>query len=399
MEFSEGRAAVCIGACDLDHQIGYRTQSDHSVEELEPTFKYGFIDENGKVVINPAFETVQQFYEGLAAVCIGKGCYGGKYAKEEKKWGYVDKSGAMVIPPQFSDVEPFQSGLAAVCVGDGDDRRCGFADKSGKYVVDPRYLAAFPFEQGVALVVSENADGEDEMGYIDEKGHRFWPPDSSGGLISPKGNFRDTNPLLIIVGTKAHKKTGYINRKGRIIISPQWDTAYKFSEGLALVCVGECDGDHLMGEHFSDDYSSRTDVEQNFKYGFINEQGGFAVNPAFEDANNFSEGLAPVCVGSGCYSRSKEKQNRRWGYVDSTGTMAIAPQFDYANDFKEGLAPVSVGGKWGYIDKTGKFAINPQYDSTLPFEGGIAKVGSKMNVDEEYGYIDKTGKVIWAPSH
>ncbi len=47
--------------------------------------------------------------------------------------------------------------------------------------------------------------------------------------------------------------------------------------------------------------------------------------------------------------------NGKYGYIDKTGKYVINPQFDYAGSFSEGLAVVEIGGKWGYIDKTGKF--------------------------------------------
>jgi len=31
-----------------------------------------------------------------------------------------------------------------------------------------------------------------------------------------------------------------------------------------------------------------------------------------------------------------------WGYIDTTGNWAIEPQFDYAGDFSEGLTAVEV---------------------------------------------------------
>jgi hypothetical protein len=49
----------------------------------------------------------------------------------------------------------------------------------------------------------------------------------------------------------------------------------------------------------------------------------------------------------------------KWGYIDKTGKYIINPQFDEAMGFNEGLASVRIGDKWGYIDKNGKFVWNP----------------------------------------
>ena len=51
--------------------------------------KYGFIDKNGKVVIEPQFDGILDFSEGLAG------------AEKDGKWGYIDKSDKLVI-----EIEP-----------------------------------------------------------------------------------------------------------------------------------------------------------------------------------------------------------------------------------------------------------------------------------------------------
>ena len=73
----------------------------------------------------------------------------------------------------------------------------------------------------------------------------------------------------------------------------------------------------------------------------------------------------------------------------------IEPQFDWAEPFFEGLAPVIIGGergKYGYIDKKGQFVINPQFDEAESFFEGLAYV----RIGEKVGYIDKTGNIIYS---
>ena len=197
-------------------------------------------------------------------------------------------------------------------------------------------------------------------------------------------------------------KTGYIDRSGKIVIHPQWDQAFDFAGGLALVCVGQCDVTHRLGYKLSDTFKHEP-IEQTYRYGYINESGQIIINPMFENASNFSEGMAAVCQGIGCYYHfDKVKEQGKWGFIDQSGNMIVAPQFDATGSFHEGLASVSVGGKFGYIDKTGKFAVNPQYDSASEFNDGVAWVGVKSGDEAsetwKYGYIDREGKCIWQPS-
>jgi hypothetical protein len=45
----------------------------------------------------------------------------------------------------------------------------------------------------------------------------------------------------------------------------------------------------------------------------------------------------------------------RWGYIDRKGEWVINPRFDRASGFSQGLASVGMGKRWGYIDKTGRY--------------------------------------------
>ena len=71
-----------------------------------------------------------------------------------------------------------------------------------------------------------------------------------------------------------------------------------------------------------------------------------------------SVGLFPVVLGG------------KTGFINRDGKLVINPQFDDARNFYEGLALVSNGGKAGYIDKEGKNIINPQFDVAGDFSNG-----------------------------
>ncbi|HWN41535.1 MAG TPA: WG repeat-containing protein, partial [Thermoanaerobaculia bacterium] len=81
----------------------------------------------------------------------------------------------------------------------------------------------------------------------------------------------------------------------------------------------------------------------------------------------------------------------KWGFIDDTGKFVINPQFDRAGNFSEGLASVLIGDRAGFVDREGKLVINPQYDAMSSFSGGLALVVS----EGRWAYIDKTGKPVW----
>ena len=107
-----------------------------------------------------------------------------------------------------------------------------------------------------------------------------------------------------------------------------------------------------------------------------------------QQSSTTSPALFPITVGS------------KYGYIDTSGNIVIQPRFDDAWRFSEGLAPVLVEDKWGFIDQTGKIVITPRFFEAMPFTEGLALVGEFFGTSRcvgNYGYIDKTGKLVIAP--
>ncbi len=67
-----------------------------------------------------------------------------------------------------------------------------------------------------------------------------------------------------------------------------------------------------------------------------------------------------------------------WGFIDITGTVVVEPVYEIADEFSEGLAAVWMSDSWGYIDSTGAVAIEPTFADAWGFSDGlaVANVGS-----------------------
>lgn len=53
--------------------------------------------------------------------------------------------------------------------------------------------------------------------------------------------------------------------------------------------------------------------------------------------------------------------NGKWGFINSNNKVVIEPQYDDAKSFSNGLAAVKMNGKWGFINKEGRNVIDYQF--------------------------------------
>jgi hypothetical protein len=181
------------------------------------------------------------------------------------------------------------------------------------------------------------------------------------------------NPLFLI---NVDGKYGYINKSGKIIVKPQYDEAAEFSEGLAE--VSNCSEKPNKNGYYI------------YQYRYINKQGKEVIYPDFHYEtktkgniyidSKFSNGLAKFPISN------------KWGYIDKSGKFAIKPQFDYAEDFSDSIAAVQIKDKWGYINKKGDFVIKPEFDYAQNFIEGIGIVGF-YNKDGN-GAVNNKGKFV-----
>ncbi len=220
------------------------------------------------------------------------------------------------------------------------------------------------------------------------------------------GTVKITPPLIIeapqnlFIATQKGK-AGYINEKGRMVISPQFVSANNFSEGLAVVnndpdhnCVINQSGEvvinprgYFISGNFHDG-RALVMMGETGKQAFIDKSGEVVIKPGFYQVKEFSHGLAAV----------QPEQGGKWGYIDTSGEMVISPQFTEAQSFSDELSRVSYGhenggrGWFGFIDRAGEFVISPRYDSAEDFSAGYSCVFDGNR--DRYYIIDKRGNTV-----
>jgi hypothetical protein len=286
--------------------------------------------------------------------------------KKDGKYGYIDQTGKLVIKPQFHKAEVFSEGLARVSI-----------PIEGRS--DLNNLKSNPDHTVQSAV---NVIGSDIHKPVNEK----------FGFISPDGSFAikpefdhawdfSDGRAMIRIGNEHEGLHGYIDKSGKVVIEPQFKHAKSFSEGMAEVGYGA-------------------------KKGFINREGEMVIATIFDDAFPFREELAVVNIGKG--------NDRKCGFIDKGGNFVILPEFYKAQSFSEGLAAVAKFGwhlhnNWGFIDRYGNCVIPPQFDDVGRFSGSLAAarvplpgiitrlLPSPAPVSPLYGFINKSGVMIIQP--
>ena len=66
------------------------------------------------------------------------------------KWGYIDNTGKMVIEPQFLMASRFNEDLAMVV--EAKKKKVGYIDREGKFVIEPKFDGGGPFSEGFAAM-------------------------------------------------------------------------------------------------------------------------------------------------------------------------------------------------------------------------------------------------------
>lgn len=142
----------------LDYQ--YKQNSFILDKDLNPVKnddnKYGYMDNEGNLIIPYKYDRAFDFSEGLALVYSIK--------NRIDYYGYIDEQGNEVIPLQYEFGESFSQGLALV----RQNRKFGFVDNRGEIVIPFKFDDADSFENGKARVKIKN-----RQIFIDKSGNEI----------------------------------------------------------------------------------------------------------------------------------------------------------------------------------------------------------------------------------
>lgn len=281
--------------------------------------KYGYINKKGELVIPFIYQYADKFINNQARVMpLGTDEYiyidtkgnkkaspsglflDSKYVDGKNLWGFVDPQGRTVVRHKFEEAKDFSEGLARVklnglyffinnlegvrtehysdaaeYVSDGFIRykprassingyspKWGFLSRSSNYSsIPPKYSEAGDFSEGLAYVGEYSSLW---FGFIDKNDNKVF---ETKYTVSPGALFKDG----LIPVSDSSRKYAYMNRSGKLITPFKFDYAENFSEGLAVVSIGD-------------------------KWGYIDKQGNTTFNPPTSTTNNNVQNVSQEVV-------------------------------------------------------------------------------------------------------
>lgn len=300
---------------------------------------------------------------------------------KQTKIGYIDKEGNELIPCEY-DVIDFCGDFAylkKVDNGRGFHRRDNsvevFSLKLKRIITSKAYRAVSEFKEGYAIVQSDYSN----FGIIDSEGIETIPAEYK--------KIEETDvPGVVYVEDYTHKgfhkKSGELlfrNTFGQYIPAPsKIKTCWPFSEGLALV------------------------INEDHKYGFINEQGEIVIPCRFESklvfVSSFNDGKASLTLRE--RSHYFANLDNETCALSSTGTFLVqhgSQCIEIQNDnlafifpFEGNIArAVAADGKWGLISLNGNTIGSFEYSGIYPFHDQEAIVEK----DRLMGVVRSNGSI------
>jgi len=278
--------------------------------------------------------------------------------------GYMNRAGELAISAPHDQLGPFSEGLAwfrdVVKTADGKTAvKMGYLNRSGKVVLPGIYNRASDFSDGMAKVLKDG-----KTYYIDHNGKTVIPFISGTTNAEPFSEGRAAVSVRVKSGGKTAVKTGFIDSKGKWALQPIYDWAGSFSEGIAAVTL-------------------------NGRSGLIDKQGKWIVNPQsnYQFLGSYQNGYILVSV-AGVY-------NYKHWLVDKRGKMIAVPGADQLASYGAGLVSY-YDEMLGIKDFAGKVIVEPMF-TMIAFHPGAIKGYIYQNDSSFTGYLmNPAGKIIWS---
>ncbi|MCR9290674.1 MAG: WG repeat-containing protein [Bacteroidetes bacterium] len=326
--------------------------------------KWGLIDADGKIVLQPNYDAIGEFKS-----------YGYAVMQRDGKVGMLNSQGEEVIEPKFDDLKVLDSTMIAVMTR----RRWVVVNLKGHVILNAGYERAKALNKAF-LAYSINQ----KWGVVDIRGNSIIEPRFDDISIVKNQYFQTRNEegLGLMTGTgqeilkpsndeiqiynstlfffKKGNHWGAVDQNGSLVLNPIYDRFAKISDDFLKLVYGENtslfsiqNNKTLTNGGFDAYYPLTKDyviVKKNRSLGLIDAHGNKLLPANFNEIQVYHENLFRVNF------------NGRWGIVDVTNTVVIPFEYDYIAPMKDGYCVVIQNRKMGLANFKGQVVVEPAFD-------------------------------------
>lgn len=272
---------------------------------------------------------------------------------------YSDIEWLYELGNQYGEVDTFANGLCAITMGEDGDGTWGYINSTGKKVIDCKYKYAGPFINDIAPVETVN----NIWYFIDMEGNKK-------KVLNKLDNVKGIGYVCDAIPVFNGEVWAYYTDDQKLICEG-YDEAMAMANGYAAVRKGNSwqlineKGEGVTDQVYTDivvddkgiAYRNSYFAKQNGKYRMYDIDGNVIGDGVFGNARLFNPGsdYAAVMI------------NGKWGFVDASGKQVIEPEYEDARSFANGVAAVKKNGKWGYIDKNDEMVIENIFSDARDF--------------------------------
>ncbi|MCB9273330.1 MAG: WG repeat-containing protein [Lewinellaceae bacterium] len=325
--------------------------------------KWGLINTDGKVVLDPVFDAIGEFKH-----------YGYAVMQKEGNVGLLGPGAREIVPPLYDDIKVLDSTLIAVM----DGGQWKVVNLYGKTVLEKGYQQVQVWK-GYYLAYRQGG----KWGLVNKFGHKLAEP-TYDDIQFEAGNF--------FITTRSNQ-LGLLSGTGRQIIPNKADEIRFFSDSLFFYKAGSLWGavDYDGVEVIPANYRSFSRISDNFIKLLAND--GLYVysipcsrilsDGKFDDFYSFSRRYIIV------------KKQRQLGLLDWCGNLVLPAAYNEIQAYEGKLFRVNYQGKWGVVEPGGNTAIPFQYDYIAPLRNSVCVVRQ----DGRFGLVNFKGEQVTPPTY
>lgn len=371
--------------CNVCQELNLKpVAKGYFMHRSDDTYKWGVIDCDSNIVIPYEFDKIEKAVNGLVKVYKDD-------RRGSKKYGIYNLKGEVVVKVNYDNLYLYNDFI----LFEKTKEKMGVAKRNKKIIIPDKYEYIRP----------------EENYFVGRISNKWYAMDTTGKLLYPEGVnhvFFDKRKNLLCLQIDDQNNYVFMNKQGSF--SKVHNLGYD-SHNL------QYDFDTLQGgsifrqttyvtkyvkiytyQYIKKDKQGAI-VRQNNKWGYINPDASWLIQPEYDSLLTFSDNLIWA------------KKNNTWEVLDKQGIkqFEVSEKLSAVKGFSEGFAPIAIGEekdifgnlinqKWGYINTQGEIIIPYQFKDAKSFSNGFATV--KVPYQDKYiktykwTFINQSGKVV-----